>query len=103
MQKTIGIFEAKTKLSELCMRAEEAGTEYVITKRGRPVARLSPVGKEEADSRSDGILARMRRTAERHGAISDEKKEFPDVWKNRRGIRNDPLQTASKRGVKKAK
>jgi prevent-host-death family protein len=38
----IGAFEAKNRLSEL-LRAAEAGRSVVITRRGRPVARLVPV------------------------------------------------------------
>ncbi len=37
----IGAFEAKNRLSEL-LRAAEAGRSVVITRRGRPVARLVP-------------------------------------------------------------
>jgi prevent-host-death family protein len=38
---SIGIYEAKSKLSELVERAE-AGQEVTITRRGRPVAKLVP-------------------------------------------------------------
>ena len=38
----IGAFEAKNKLSELLERAEH-GEEIVITRRGRPVAKLVPL------------------------------------------------------------
>lgn len=38
---TIGIFEAKTKLSEIVRRAE-AGERITITVRGRPVAEVGP-------------------------------------------------------------
>ncbi|OGA07966.1 MAG: hypothetical protein A2W68_15085 [Betaproteobacteria bacterium RIFCSPLOWO2_02_64_14] len=37
----IGIYDAKVKLSQL-IEAVEAGGEVVITKRGKPVARLVP-------------------------------------------------------------
>jgi prevent-host-death family protein len=37
----IGAFEAKTRLSELLRRTEN-GEEFVIQRRGRPVARLIP-------------------------------------------------------------
>ncbi len=40
----IGVFEAKTRLSELIERAER-GEEVVITRRGRPVARIAPLGR----------------------------------------------------------
>lgn len=41
VNKTIGSFEAKTHLSGLIDEVQ-SGTEYVITKRGKPVARLIP-------------------------------------------------------------
>ena len=40
--KTIGAFEAKNRLSEL-LEAAENGEEIMITKHGRPVARLVPI------------------------------------------------------------
>jgi prevent-host-death family protein len=42
--KKIGAFEAKNRLSEL-LDAAENGEEIMITKHGRPVARLVPVDK----------------------------------------------------------
>lgn len=39
MMRTIGIFDAKTHLSELI----ESGETVTITKHGRPVAMLSPI------------------------------------------------------------
>ena len=42
--RTIGAFEAKNRLSEL-LDAAENGEEVMITKHGRPVARLVPVEK----------------------------------------------------------
>lgn len=47
---TIGSFEAKTKFSALLERVEQ-GEQILITRRGRPVARLMPVAtarKEKA-------------------------------------------------------
>jgi prevent-host-death family protein len=45
----VGAFEAKNRLSEL-LRAAEAGQSIVITRRGRPVARLiSAVDDSSAD------------------------------------------------------
>jgi prevent-host-death family protein len=38
---SIGAYEAKTKFSELISRAE-LGESFVITKNGRPVARITP-------------------------------------------------------------
>jgi len=38
---TVGAYEAKTKFSELIARAEK-GESFVVTKNGRPVARITP-------------------------------------------------------------
>jgi prevent-host-death family protein len=42
--QTIGLFEAKSHLSELVARAEQ-GDEVIITRHNRPVARIVPVSK----------------------------------------------------------
>lgn len=44
MAKPVNIYEAKTHLSELVERAQK-GEEIVISKAGRPVARLVPLGR----------------------------------------------------------
>lgn len=53
--ETVGLFEAKTHLSELIARAER-GEEVVITRHNKPVARLVPIAGAEPD-------ATARRTA----------------------------------------
>lgn len=40
----VNVYEAKSQLSRLIARVE-AGEEIVITRHGRPVARLEPVGE----------------------------------------------------------
>lgn len=40
--KTVGAYEAKTKLAELLQQVEK-GKEIIITKRDRPIARLVPI------------------------------------------------------------
>jgi prevent-host-death family protein len=46
--QTIGLFEAKTHLSELVARAEQ-GDEVIITRHNRPVARIVPFVAEAAE------------------------------------------------------
>ncbi|NJK92732.1 MAG: type II toxin-antitoxin system prevent-host-death family antitoxin [Blastochloris sp.] len=41
----IGIFESKTHLSELLEKVQKEGVTYRITKRGKPVAELRPLGE----------------------------------------------------------
>ena len=45
---SIGLFEAKTHLSELIARAER-GEEVVITRHNKPVAKLVPIGRVPND------------------------------------------------------
>ncbi|HEY5607381.1 MAG TPA: type II toxin-antitoxin system prevent-host-death family antitoxin [Alphaproteobacteria bacterium] len=56
--KTIGAFEAKNKFSEL-LDIAESGEEIVITRNGKPVARLRPYtvkpGSPEAIAASERI------------------------------------------------
>lgn len=59
----IGSFEAKNKLSELLLKAER-GEEIVITRRGRPVAKLVPVSaKHDAEGARDA-MRRIRTLAQ---------------------------------------
>ena len=56
----IGAFEAKTKLSELLDRVER-GEEIVITRRGKPAARLIPAIEKSKPDRID--LKKVRKIA----------------------------------------
>jgi prevent-host-death family protein len=61
---SIGLFEAKTHLSELVARAER-GEEVIITRHSRPVAKLVPVAPEGPDAAArraavDALLAGAR-------------------------------------------
>jgi prevent-host-death family protein len=49
--ESIGIYEAKSRLSELVEKAE-AGQEVVITRRGRPVVKLVRAKPEHAPGRA---------------------------------------------------
>lgn len=85
----IGIFEAKTKLSELCTQVEEAGVEYIITRRGRPVARITGI-LSEGDAPL-GLFERMAQTEFKYGKIPEYEADFPDVWLERCSGRPNPL------------
>ena len=52
----VGVHEAKTRLSELLREVAEGG-EVVVTKSGRPVARIVPVSSEAGRVDRFGILA----------------------------------------------
>ena len=62
--KTVPVYEAKTRLSEL-LAAVELGEEVTITRRGRPVARIvaaveSPEAALTQQERGAGTFARLR-------------------------------------------
>ena len=58
----VGSFEAKNKLSELLDRAEH-GEEIVITRRGKPVAKLGPFQSEVDRREAEEAAARLRARA----------------------------------------
>jgi prevent-host-death family protein len=56
--REIGAFEAKTHLSAL-LEAVAGGEEIVITRRGKPIAKLAPVAGVDQEAR-DAARARIR-------------------------------------------
>lgn len=55
---SVGAFEAKTHLSALLERVER-GEEIVITRHGKPVARLVPAAAAETD-RLDAVVEQIK-------------------------------------------
>ena len=55
--ESIGLFEAKTHLSELVNRAEK-GEEVIITRHNKPVAKIVPLGLTQVARRA-GVAARQ--------------------------------------------
>ena len=68
MTQTVTLREANQSFAR-CVRAVEAGEEFVITRNGKPVARLSPV----SDRR---VL-----TAEQEAAWERTKRRMQEGWK----------------------
>ena len=68
--REIGAFEAKTHLSAL-LDAVAAGESVIITKRGRPVARLVPHDTEDRADRARAVTA-LRALRRRIGWASVE-------------------------------
>lgn len=71
---TVGIYEARAKLSELVRRAAQ-GEEVVITERGVPKVRLEP---EEAPLSPEELAEAIATFGQRHGlrATFDEVKSW---------------------------
>lgn len=60
----VSVFDARNRFSEL-IEAAERGEEVIVTKRGRPVVRLTPVNETELrTSQTLAALARADRIAD---------------------------------------
>lgn len=67
--KTVGIYDAKTRLSEICEQVAQTGEAVLVTRRGAPLVQIDPV--EPPDSGS--AIWRMReRFVAAHGAIEPD-------------------------------
>ncbi len=73
----MGLFEAKTHLSELVARVE-AGDEIVITRHNKPVAKLVPIGEVSPElyrrrlAAAEALQAVGRQIAKRGGPVTIE-------------------------------
>lgn len=65
--KNIGLFEAKTRLSEICDKVMKEGQAVLITRRGKPLVRIDPV-----EERKTGIWDLARKFKKAHGPIKDD-------------------------------
>ena len=64
--KTIGIFEAKTRLSEICDEVARTGQGVVVTRRGKPLVRIDAVAADRFSVWEDreAYVARQGRLSE---------------------------------------
>ena len=61
--RSVGIFEAKAKLSEICDQVARSGESVVVTRRGQPLVRIGPVAADKFsvwESREDYIARKGR-------------------------------------------
>jgi prevent-host-death family protein len=66
---TIGIFEAKTKLSQICEQVHDTHEPVLITKRGVPLVRIEPISsRSQAPS---GIWESRQAFLERYGELPE--------------------------------
>ena len=90
MHKTVGMFEAKTKFSELCEQVVRTGKEIVVTRRGKSMVRILPV-VDPGQEQTAGVLDRLRENEALHGKAGRMKQDFPDVWRTRVSKTASPL------------
>lgn len=66
----VGAYEAKTKFSELIARAEK-GESFIVTKNGRPVAKISPP-QEHDRQKAQEAAAWIREHLRKGPRVSEE-------------------------------
>lgn len=71
--KSVGIFEAKTRLASICDEVWRSGAPVLVQRRGRPLVVIAPVNKPDTTGREDIYTA--WRTWEGDADLP----EFPDV------------------------
>ena len=86
--ETVGLFDAKTRLSEICDTVARSRQPVTVTRRGKPLVRIEPIdeapmtigerralymarhGRDEADDHAD--FEPPRRSRESMGFVIDE-------------------------------
>lgn len=76
--KSVGIFEAKTKLSGLCEEVASTGRPLLVNKRGKPLVMISPLPKKDSETFPDPLSSWQQWTGPPDGEA-----DFPEVWKER--------------------
>jgi prevent-host-death family protein len=91
MTKEVALADAKNQLSALVQEVEDTGAEIVITKHGRPVARISAARQKSVRSVEERraalrlVLARTEHIGREHPASAE-----PMSWEElKRLMRND--------------
>lgn len=90
--KTVGLFEAKTRLSELCREVAESGETILIERRGVPIAELCPPGRAVAADNPYATLGIADAIAAFEKAHGPSEAEFPEVWQERTPAKPNPLE-----------
>jgi prevent-host-death family protein len=71
MAKTVNLYEAKTRLSELVERAAR-GEEVVIAKAGQPRARLVPLARPQPPRKPGAWKGRVTMAPDFHAPLPDD-------------------------------
>jgi antitoxin (DNA-binding transcriptional repressor) of toxin-antitoxin stability system len=68
--KLIGLFEAKTKLSEICTLVATNGQAVVLTRRGKPLVRIEPIRQPKGKTKT--VWDRRVEYEKKHGPLTEE-------------------------------
>jgi prevent-host-death family protein len=79
----VGLFEAKTKFSEICERVAARGVAVVVTRRGKPLVTIAPIPSSKGQSPS--VWDRRARLEKQRGRFKDDFTLSPratQTWRN---------------------
>ena len=79
----IGLFEAKTKFSEICERVAVQGVGVVVTRRGKPLVKIEPIPKGKL--RAPSVWDRRAEFEQQHGRFTEDFTLPPrqkQTWRN---------------------
>jgi prevent-host-death family protein len=65
----VGLFEAKTKFSEICEHVAAKGQPIIVTRRGKPLVRIEPVGNSK--DKHTSVWNRRAEFEKRHGRSTE--------------------------------
>jgi prevent-host-death family protein len=80
---SIGLFEAKTKFSEVCARVASDGVGIVVTRRGKPLVKIEPIPATEEKATS--VWERRAAFLRKHGPLTEDFMLPPrekQIWRN---------------------
>jgi len=66
----IGAFDAKTHFSQIILKVEN-GSDFIVTKRGKPVAKIIPYEQEKKMTRKEAIEALIEMRKHYRGVPGD--------------------------------
>ena len=66
----IGLFEAKTKFSEICERVAAHGVAVLVTRRGKPLVRIEPIAGPKG--RPSSVWDRRAEFQKKRGRLTED-------------------------------
>jgi prevent-host-death family protein len=81
--RTIGVRELKARTSAVLRELRAGGAEFVITLRGRPVARLEPLPTDQVSAETDGMGSLRGALTELPRLDWDDFVRAKEVWRPR--------------------
>jgi prevent-host-death family protein len=67
--KQVGLFDAKTRFSEICDEVARLGQSVVVTRRGQPLVRIEPLAPPK---KKEDVWDRRKKFEEEFGPLTED-------------------------------